>query len=376
MPRSAPGSVHTIGVDLRALVAVPTGIGVYTLALLRELVARGEHRYLGLAHRPPHGAAEIEALGVAIETRPAPLGVLWQQWHLPRRLAAGDVSLLWSPINTLPLSSPVPAVVTVHDLTPLLLPQLHSLRGRWSAVPFLRSTMRRARRIVAVSEATAADLRRCFPSCADRVRVVLSGVDARFEPATAAAIAATRIALGAPDGYLLYAGTLEPRKNLPRLLDAWEAARRADPRFPPLLLAGPEGWKARDLMRRLRDLQGSGVKLLGRLPQPELVATMQAARVFVYPSLYEGFGLPPLEAMACGVPVVTSSSSSLPEVVGDAGLLVEPQDTKALAAALVRLVGDPALAADLGARGRERSQSFRWSQTAARMDEVFAEALQ
>jgi glycosyltransferase involved in cell wall biosynthesis len=369
----------TVAVDLRALVPEATGIGVYTRALLEVLAAPGRpgggFRYLGLSQRPVRGAAELAARGVALETQPAPLGVLWQQTRLPARLAAGDVDLLWSPLATLPWRCPVPAVVTVHDLTAILFPEAHTAKVRWSLLPFLGRSLATARRVVAISQATADDVAFHFPEARSKLRVVPNGLDPRFRPGTVEAIAATRAALGTPDGYLLAVGTLEPRKNLPTLLAAWEALADADPATPPLILAGGAGWETRSFRRRLAALEPRGLRHLGRVDDDRLLALYQAATVFAYPSLYEGFGLPVLEAMACGVPVVTSDVSSLPEVAGGAALLVDPRDAKALAAALHRLLTEPGLHRDLAARGLERAKAFSWEKTAAGMEEVFREAL-
>jgi glycosyltransferase involved in cell wall biosynthesis len=371
-----------VAIDLRALVPRPTGIGVYTRSLAAALAHRGGMRYLGVAHRPPRGAAELAAAGVEIEHQAAPLGVVWQQLLLPRRLRRGDVDLLWSPLLTVPLHCPVPSVVTVHDLTVLLMPEAHRLKVRLSLLPFLGASLRGASRLVTLSRATAADLAFHFPGSAGRVRVVYPGVDPEFRPGTAEEIAATREELGAPRGYLLYAGTLEPRKNVGALLDAWEALSADDPRFPPLVLAGPYGWGSRGLARRIARLAAAGaaaggprLAALGHLERERLVRVFQAASLFVYPSLYEGFGLPPAEALACGVPAVVLDTSSLPEVVGDAGVLVAPGDSAALAAALARLVADPARAADLAGRAVAQACRFRWERAAAEMEEVFREAL-
>ncbi len=376
MSPAATTARPAVGVDLRALVGTPSGIGVFTRALLLRLAERGGYRIVGLSHRPATGGGELEAAGVALETRAAPLGVLWQQLRLPARLAAGDLDLFWSPLFTLPLRLPVPAVVTVHDLTPVLYPETHRFKVLASILPFLRRSVETARVVVADSEATARDLRGQFPQCADRLRVVYPGVDDDFAPGGAEEVAATREELGCPRGYVLYAGTIEPRKNLGLLLDAWEAARLDDATFPPLVLAGGYGWRSRPLVRRIERLRGLGLLALGRVERGRLVRLFQAARVFAYPSLYEGFGLPPAEAMACGVPTVASNRASLPEVVGEAGLLVDADDPGGLADALRRVIGDPALAAELGARGRERARRFRWTRAAREMEEVFALALQ
>ena len=398
-PRPAPAPAPRVAIDLRALVPPPTGIGVYTRSLALGLARRGGMRYLGVAHRPPRGAEELRAAGIDVETQAAPLGVLWQQLALPPRLRRGDVDLLWSPLLTLPAVCPVPGVATVHDLTVLLMPEAHRAKVRFSILPFLRQSLTTARRIVTLSRATADDIAFHFPAAAERVRVIYPGVDAEFRPAGAEEIAATRAEIGAEDGYILYAGTLEPRKNVGALLDAWEALAANDPHFPPLVLAGPYGWGSRALAARIARLAGPGIAedfsrsgsgpgprragprliALGRLDRDRLVRLFQAASLFVYPSLYEGFGLPPAEALACGVPAVVLDTSSLPEVVGDAGLLVEPGSAAALAAAMAQMaqrIAEPARAAEMASRAVAQAARFRWERAAAETEAVFREALE
>jgi glycosyltransferase involved in cell wall biosynthesis len=294
---------------------------------------------------------------------------------LPRRLAQGDADLLWSPITTLPLRSPVPGVVTIHDLTAILMPETHRTKVRWSVLPFIRPTLERARAVVAISQATAADLRFHFPQTAEKLHVVYNGIDADFVPGDERTIAETRAELDSPGGYLLYAGTLEPRKGIDILLEAWATARRDAPETPPLILAGPYGWHSRGLLREIEQLAGKGVRYLGRVERPRLVRLMQAARCFVYPSQYEGFGLPPAEALACGVPVIACDSSSLPEVVGEAGLLVEPGDTAGLAAAIRHLLAEPGLEAELRARALPQAARFSWPRAAAEMEQIFRDTV-
>lgn len=363
-----------LAVDLRALVPAPTGIGVYTRALVLELARGGVFEVVGMAHREPHFADEMRAAGVQVEVQPAPLGVIWQQVLLPRRLRRGDIDLFWSPITTLPLRSRVPAVVTVHDLTTVLLPEMHRLKVRWSVLPFLRPSLERARAVVADSQATAVDLRFHFPQCAAKVHVVYPGVDAEFVPAGEEAVRRTRGELGAPAGYFLYAGTLEPRKGIGVLLDAWSALRERDGRTLPLVLAGGYGWKSTTLAGRVAALGERGLVDLGRVPRQRLLEVMQAARVFVYPSLYEGFGLPVAEALACGVPAVVADASSLPEVVGEAGLKVPPADAGALAAALARVLAEPVLEARLRSATVAQAAKFRWDEAATELESVLRQA--
>ena len=313
-------------------------------------------------------AAELEAAGIAIERQEAPLGVIWQQLALPRRLARGDVDLFWSPLITLPLRCPVPAVATVHDLTVLLYPETHTLKVRFSLLPFLRPSFEAARRLVTISEATARDLAFHFPQCKEAIRVVYPGIDPEFKPGDPEEIAATRRELGAPEGYVLYAGTLEPRKNVGALLDAWTALRGEDPRMLPLVLAGPYGWGSERLARRIRALAPE-VTAVGRVDRARLVRIFQAARVFVYPSLYEGFGFPAAEALACGVPVVASNTLQPPRGGGrrrpDWSIRATPP---AIAARIRALLEQPDKAAEIGARGLAQAGRFRWDRAAAEME--------
>jgi glycosyltransferase involved in cell wall biosynthesis len=364
-----------LAVDLRAALDAPTGIGVYTRQLMTALAARGRFELLALAHRAPTRDGWLAENGIAFEAQPAPWGVVWQQLRLPRRLQRGDVDLFWSPLQTLPVLGDIPCVVTVHDLTTLILPETHRLKVRLTQIPFLGRSLARARRIVADSQATAADIGRFFPEEAARVRVVHAGVERRFAPASPAEVAAIRAELGCRDGYVLYAGTLEPRKNVALLLDAWEALRAEDEEVPPLVIAGGYGWKSAALLRRLRRLEGSGVRVLGRVEEDHLLRLLQGASCFVYPSLYEGFGLPVAEALACGVPVIASRTSSLPEVAGDAALFVDPDDPAELAAALRRVLVDRKLAAGLAARGPLQAAGFCWDKAAEALESVFLEAL-
>jgi glycosyltransferase involved in cell wall biosynthesis len=373
-------AVQSIGVDLRALVPTATGIGIYTRSLLLELAARGAYRnvyrYVGLAHQPPRGEAELNAAGIVTEHEPAPLGVLWQQLKLPRRLDRGDLDLLWSPLLTLPLRCPVPSVVTVHDLTTLLMPETHRLKVKWSVLPFLRTSMEQAARIVTLAHSTARDIAFHFPQCAGKVRAVYPGVDPEFRPGTWGEIDDIRQEMGAPEGYILYAGTLEPRKNLSAVLDAWEALHSEDPQMPPLFLVGPYGWSSQHLVKRIERLAPKGVRHLGHVDRSLLVRLFQGARLFVYPSFYEGFGLPPAEALACGIPTIVSNTSSLPEVAGKAGIQIDPGDTGALALAVRNLLtASPDKLEELRARGIEQAARFRWETAAAEMEEVFGEAL-
>jgi glycosyltransferase involved in cell wall biosynthesis len=303
-------------------------------------------------------------LGIAVEVHPAPLGVLWQQRYLPQRLAQGDLDLFWSPLLTLPRRLPIPAVVTIHDLAALHHPETLTWRVRLSLLPFLESTVRQAAQILTVSHSVAGEISQQWPEAAGRTEVIWNGVDGAFAPASETELAAIRARLDLPERYILFAGTIEPRKNLDLLLDAWKTLRDENADTPPLLIVGPDGWGSSETLRRIRRLSASGLRRLGHLARPDLIAVLQAATLFVFPSIYEGFGLPAAEAMACGVPVMVADRSSLPEVVGDAGFLFDPEDPGDLAGGMREWLGSPELLAQARERGLERARLFTWKGSA------------
>lgn len=364
-----------IAVDLRSAVRAPTGIGVYTLALLRDLARRGHFDFVAMAHRTPTVADELRSAGVAIEVQPAPLGVLWQQMRLPNRLDRGDIDLFWSPLLTLPHRVPVPAVVTLHDLAVLHVPETLPWKVKWSLLPFLATTVEHAGRIVVATERVAHEVESFFPAARGKCAVVPHGVDSAFHPANREDRLRIRTELAAPAGYLLAVGTLEPRKNLTLLLDAWERLREErGEAAPPLLLVGPAGWQDERLRRRIAKLGAAGVRHLGRVDRATLVRVYQGSLGLVYPSIYEGFGLPVAEALACGRPVIVASGGSPAEVAGDAGITFDAESVDELEAALEKLLSaadDP----EAEARALHHAERFSWPRAAAEMERVFAATL-
>jgi glycosyltransferase involved in cell wall biosynthesis len=242
----------------------------------------------------------------------------------------------------------------------------------------------RADRIIAVSEATRRDALRFYRLNPAKIDVIPEGVEPRFRPeADPARLEAVRRKFALPRRFILYVGTIEPRKNLPTLLDAYAALRAQHPDVG-LVIAGGTGWLYQSFFDRLRALSlEAHVALTGYVPDDDLPTLLSAAEVFAFPSTFEGFGLPPLEAMACGTPVLCSNASSLPEVVGDsssgsgqsAGLLLPPHDARAWVEALARVLTDPALRADLRARGLARAALFSWGEAARRTLDVYRRAM-
>jgi alpha-1,3-rhamnosyl/mannosyltransferase len=257
---------------------------------------------------------------------------------------------------------------TVHDLTGFLMPQLHPRSNLVAEEGFARLA-RRADRLIAVSECTKNDAVRVLGIAPEKITTIHSGIAEAFYDPPAAIVQQVRARYGLQRPFVLFVGTIEPRKNLDLLLDAFESLPLPLREHYQLVVAGPIGWHAQRTVARLHL-----VRYLGYIPEPDLAPLTAAAEVFVYPSLYEGFGFPVVQAMAAGVPVITSNVSSLPEVAGDAALLVDPRSQKELHTALARLLTSRELRVCLAAAGRERARAFRWEECAAKSLEFFREA--
>lgn len=253
-------------------------------------------------------------------------------------------------------------MITVHDLAIYLHPEWFPGRQPLSKGLVVPRSVERAARILCVSANTARDVAAIFNPEPGRVEVVHPGVGGRFRPLEPDRTQAVRERLELPERFLLFVSTVEPRKNLETLLDAWAQLRDR----PPLVVAGGFGWRYEAVRAKMERLAGAGLRHLGAVSPEDLPALYNLALALVHPAWYEGFGLTPLEAMACATPVVCSSASSLPEVVGDAALLVEPGDVDGWRAALERIDSDAALRNDLARRGVLRAAEFTWERTAER----------
>ncbi|MEP6695494.1 MAG: glycosyltransferase family 1 protein [Pseudonocardiales bacterium] len=296
----------------------------------------------------------------------------WEQMVLPAWTARDQLDVFHGTVNVLPLASGTPAVLTIHDVAFLRLPDRLSARRRRYLETATRASARRARRVIAVSESTRDDVVQLLDIPSERVVVIPLAADESYQPAGEAALAAFRAEHDLAVPYLLYVGTLEPRKNVPALLRAF--ATLADSIPHQIVLVGAEGWMTDELHRTIAQLKlGDRLRLTGYVPSESLPLWYSAADVFAFPSSYEGFGLPPLEAMACGTPVVASTVSSLPEVVGDAALSVHPDDIDGLAAAIGRVLGDDELRGELRRRGLARAATFSWARTARETGRVYHE---
>ena len=361
--------------DSRALLAERTGIGTYTQAIVRGLAAVDGNE-VGLFS--PRALADYpRGPRISVHADRHPLGLAWVQATLPRRLEAWGAQVLLGALTIGPGRGPTPLVSVVHDLTPITHPEWHAARTLVGFVPLWERMVERAARFVCVSETTARDLVRRYPETAARVRVAHNGVDAKyFAPAddpTARERTKERWAGGRP--FVLYLGTLEPRKNVETLVAACERLWKRTRGFPDLVLAGGSGWKTEGLLARIAGSPfRDRIHLGGYAPRDETRELYRAADVFAYPSLAEGFGLPLLEAMACGTPSVSSDAEALVEVGGDAALRAPALDDEALSRALERALDDEALRTRLRAEGPARAARFRWEDTARDTAAAAAEA--
>ncbi len=305
--------------------------------------------------------------------RPA-VRVLWEQLAQGHALRAVGADLAHGPVFVGPLMAPCPVVVTVHDLSFLRYPHLFRPANRLYLRLFTRLSIQRARRVIAVSAHAAEETVRLLGIAQEKIRVVYHGVDPIFRPLPPEEVAVFRARRGLPERFVLFVGTLEPRKNLVRLIEAF--ARAGTDSGTALVLAGARGWYDEEIFATVERLGLSArVRFPGYIPNNELPLWYNAARVFAYPSLYEGFGLPVLEAQACGTPVLTSSVSALPEAAGDGALLVDPFNVEAIADGLHRLLTDETLRETLRQRGREHAARFSWPRTAAETVTVYQEAI-
>jgi len=262
-----------------------------------------------------------------------------------------------------------PSTATVFDMTCWLLPQMHT-RGNVAATKeYAERTLRRADRLVAISECTRLDCARLLAIPEERIDVIYPGVREEFFSVSSQQSASVRDRLGLQRPYVLYVGCIEPRKNLGRLLDAWAEFHNRHPRDFELAVAGTPGWETNGILHRLGS--SAGVRWMDYVPEPDLPGLVRGASALVYPSLYEGFGLPAAQAMAAGVPVITSNCSCLPEITGGAARLVDPLSQDSITSALEEVLTSPGFQKRLAIAGRKKAEDYRMTEVAARSLEFF-----
>lgn len=362
-----------IGIDAsRVATTERTGTEGYSYHLTRHLLSIDRQNEYTLYLRSPLPPALSPSLALA-RLRVMPFPRLWTHLRLSWEMALHPPDVLFVPAHVLPLVHPKGSVVTVHDLGYLYEPQAHRPVDRWYLNWSTGYNARAATLVIADSQATKQDLVKAYRIPPEKIRVVYLGVDQNLGPVkNPAEIDVVKRQYGIQGDYFLSVGTLQPRKNLARLVEAFVSLPVKND--VNLVLAGKPGWLSGGVMGKLPASKESRVILTGYVPEEDLPALYSGAVALVFPSLYEGFGLPALEAMACGLPVIAANSSSLPEVVGEAGLLVDPLDVRAWARAMAQVLADPALRVALRQRGLRRARMFSWERCARETLEVLEEA--
>jgi glycosyltransferase involved in cell wall biosynthesis len=367
-----------IGIDARPLSVQAAGVPRVVSSLVRELEKTDavnsyylySHREFSLPFGNPRWQKRIGSKASRLS------GIVWFLTEGRRAILKDNLDVFWSAmyIPRLALPSHVATVLTVHDLEWRLYPQTMSRKTYYAHRLLVWPSVRRADRIVAVSRATAQDLERVSSVSGSKIEVIYHGVDSAYKPqdsGNAAEYVAAKY--GVAKDYVLAVGTVQPRKNLETLVEAWKILRDRTKDHFQLVVAGARGWKNTHLDETIRrlGLTGDEVRFLGIVPEEDLPVLYSGSSVFVFPSLYEGFGLPLVEAMACGIPVVASNTSSVPEVVGDAALLVSPTEPEAFAEAVLRVRNDENLRKALIEKGLSRAAGFSWGRAASQLLDCF-----
>jgi|SRR5579859_593426 len=363
-----------------------TGSGQYLRALLEWLPrVAPEHEYHLVV--PQAGAAAAAAPQAAgYQVHPIRCGisnlakVRFEQWQFPRLCRALRADLAHVPYWAPPLASPAPIVVTIHDIIPLVLPEYRGGLAVRLYSALVSAAAPGAALVLTDSQASAHDIQQHLRIPAEKIRTVYLAADPAYSPRGDWRVDdPIREKYGLPEGYVFYCGGFDRRKNLRALLSAWTWPAGAIGQSYPLVIAGklpaPDGVLFEDLPALASELEvADTVKFIGALDEADKPALYRGATVFAYPSRYEGFGLPPLEAMASGVPVVTTTGGSLPEVVGSAGYLLPPDDTRNFGAAIITIVVEPQVHDDLRARGLAQAKKFSWEKTARETAQAYTEA--
>jgi glycosyltransferase involved in cell wall biosynthesis len=368
------GGSMRIGIDARPLSVRPSGVQRVVKSLVREIEKLDqESSYYLYSHREFSVPFENPRWHKRVGSRSYRLpSVLWFWTEGKRAILKDNLDVFWSAVYIPPLSVPlkVAKILTVHDLEWRLYPETMSRKTYWAHQLLVWPSVRQADRITADSESTARDLQRILKLPESRIEVIHLGVSPAYkphDPERATEYVASKY--GVSKNYALAVGTVQPRKNLATLVEAIKILRdRADGSFQ-LLVVGARGWKNTKLDETIRrlGLTGEHIRFLGFVPEEDLPMLYSGSRLFVFPSLYEGFGLPLVEAMACGVPVVASNTSSIPEVVGDAALLVPPTEPEAFAEAIIRVRSDKVLRKAMIEKGLSRAACFRWDKAAGQL---------
>lgn len=354
------------------------GINAYIFHLLRAIGELGlpHHFTVFLGERAFYGE-NLDLHYTRWPTHHPGARIIWEQLVLPGLLRRSGVEVLHAMAFVIPLMARCPSVVTIYDLSFLRYPHAFRPFNRWYLKCFTPVSARRARRVIAISESTRQDVIRHLHVAPECVDVIHCGVDPSFHPLPASEVERFRRERQLSDPFILFVGTLEPRKNVELILRAYARWRARDAQAPRLVIAGAKGWYFETIFRTAARLGlDDSVLFPGYISAEDLPLWYNAAGLFVYPSLFEGFGLPVLEAMACGTPVICSNVSSLPEVSGDAAVLVAPDDEVGLAEAMRTVWENPALRQTMIERGLARAREYTWARAATQTVQTYQRALE
>jgi len=361
-----------IGIDARLIYYRPGGIAEYTRHVIQELAALDPVTQYSVIHHHRDPKRLTPGPNFKRVDTYTPCHHRLERWTLSLELARHRFDVLHSPDMIPPQGGGRRRVITVHDLHFMHYPQFMTAESLRHYRDQIAWAVRSADHILVSSHATQDDLSNLLNVPAAKMTVHLLGVDKAFAPLPEEVVATHRQKLGLPASYILFVGTFEPRKNISGLLEAYHLLRQNYSDLPPLVIVGRRGWLYDDIFARIDTLNlADRVIWLEDVPESDLPAIYNGADVAVLPSYYEGFGLTALEAMACGTPVVVTNRSSLPEVVGDAGLLIDPYDPADMAAAIHRVLEDGALREHLRVAGLARAATFTWRRTAEIVLQVY-----
>jgi glycosyltransferase involved in cell wall biosynthesis len=369
-------------IDARTVGRSFSGVGNYVFELVKALASLDDDSAYVLCLHGPSVIRDLELderfsiLDAPFSHESHPLGDLWMDFVLPRRAAQRGIDVIHGPAFLIPCRrTPMASVVSIHDLVAYThahtVPTKYALYMRWQ----IRRAARHATRIITGARSVARELEQVLGIEPDRIEAVHHGKAARLRPASPDAVADVRRRYGLERPFVLFVGNLEPRKNLGGLLRAFRRVRQRVESPLDLVIAGKEAWLSAELMRDLRSgPDRDAVRLLGYVPEGDLPALYAAAEVFAFPSFWEGFGLPVLEAMACNTPVVTSNTSSLPEVAGGAAVLVDPDSPESIESGLLEVLLDDGRREELRRRGLRRAEEMSWQRSAQETVRIYRDA--
>ena len=355
-----------IAIDIQTTLGKPTGFGFYVSNLVEAL--------------KKHTGSDLELVLIKPDTEEdfsTPQRFFWDQFTFPKKARQKKADLLHQPCFSAPLNFKKPIVVTIHDIISLLFPETIPFASRMFYSKWMPFSYRKAAQIITISESTKRDIVRVLGIPEEKITVIPLGFDKKMQTKVSRdEITKVKKKYSLPEKYLLHIGTLEPRKNLDFLIDVFsEVIANGDNKLG-LVITGKKGWYYEGLFEKVKNLSlEDRVIFTGYIDEEDKAAIYQGARIFTFPSIYEGFGLPPLEAMAAGIPVISSDTSSMPEVIGDAGILISPYDREAWAKAILEVDSDENLRKKMISKNLLQVEKFSWDKTAQKTIEIYSKVL-